>query len=59
MTQEFEIRRQNNGLFGLGEVIVPNVVLFRAGKWDLTKEELAKAVLATTVKPQDKPGRRQ
>lgn len=61
MTTTFEIRKQGNGLFGLGEEVVPGVTLFRAGHYDLTKEELAKVVLATTVKPTEQPkqGRRR
>ena len=60
MTQQFEVRKQGNGLFGLGEEVVPGVTLFRAGRYDLTKEELAKVVLATTIQPASKkPGRRQ
>jgi hypothetical protein len=56
MSTNFQIRKQGNGLYGLGEEISPNVCLFRVGMYDLTKEELAKAVHATTVQP-EKPQR--
>jgi hypothetical protein len=51
MAQVFQIRKQGNGLYGLGEEISPNVCLFKAGMYDLTKEELARVVNATTVQP--------
>jgi hypothetical protein len=59
MSTEFHIRKQGNGLFGLGEEVAPNVLLFRVGRYDLTKEELAQAVLATTVKPDNAKRGRQ
>jgi hypothetical protein len=60
MATQYVLRKQGNGLFGLGEEIIPGVTLFRAGMWDLTKEDLARVVLNTTVQS-DKPnrGRRQ
>ncbi len=43
---QFVIRTQSNfaGLYGLGEVVVPRVVLFRAGNYDLDAEQLEAAV---------------
>jgi len=42
MTQEYIIRVQSNGpnQYGLGKKVAPNVALFEAGKYDLTKEQL-------------------
>ena len=50
MQPEFVIRTQSDraNSYGVGEVIVPNVVLFRSGEYDLTLSE-AKALLARKV----------
>jgi hypothetical protein len=44
---EFVLRTQSNRAhtYGVGEVVVPNVVLFRAGSYDLSLE-VAEAMLA-------------
>ena len=36
--------------YGLGEEVVPGVALFRAGKYNLTKDELAIAIKSTNIK---------
>jgi hypothetical protein len=48
---EYVIRTQSNfaNTFGLGEVISPGVTLFRAGTYDLTREE-AETLLASKRK---------
>ena len=40
MNPEFVIRTQSNRAYsyGVGEVVVPGVVLFRTGEFDLTQE---------------------
>lgn len=43
-TVEMVIRREGQGTYGLGEVVSPNVTLFRAGNYNLTKEELEAAI---------------
>jgi hypothetical protein len=58
MSQMFQLRKQGNGLYGLGEEVSPNVFLFKAGMYDLTKEELARVVNATTVQPEKSPKQR-
>ena len=47
MSTEYQVRTQSNRAYtyGVGEVVVPNVVLFRANEYDLTREE-AEALLA-------------
>ena len=40
--------------YGLGEVISPNVALFRAGKYNLTAEELDRAIKSTNTKQEPK-----
>ena len=52
MQPEFILRTQSDvaNTFGVGEVVVPNVVLFRSGEYDLTLSE-AKALLARKVTP--------
>lgn len=39
---QYVIRTQSNfaGLYGLGEVVIPGVTLFRAGNYDLDAEQL-------------------
>ena len=51
MNVEYVIRTQSNfaNTFGLGEVISPGVTLFRAGTYDLTREE-AETLLASKRK---------
>lgn len=46
MTTQYILRRQSNwpDTYGVGEIIADNVVLFRAGHYDLSKEE-AEALL--------------
>ena len=43
-TQEYIIRTQGNRAYtyGLGKIVSPGVALFEAGKYDLTKDELAR-----------------
>jgi len=36
--------------YGLGEEVVPGVALFRVGKYNLTKDELALAIKSTNIK---------
>jgi hypothetical protein len=50
---EFIIRTQSDRAysFGVGEVVVPNVVLFRNGEYDLTRSE-AEALLNRKRKQQ-------
>ena len=50
MQPEFTLRVQSDraNSYGVGEVVVPNVVLFRSGEYDLTLSE-AKALLARKV----------
>jgi len=36
--------------YGLGEVVSPNVALFRAGKYNLTAEQLEQAIKSTNIK---------
>ena len=52
MQPEFTLRVQSDFPYnyGVGEVVVPNVVLFRSGEYDLTLSE-AKALLARKVTP--------
>ena len=43
MTQQVEMVIRVEGMYdsyGLGEVVIPNVTLFRAGNYNLTKEKL-------------------
>jgi hypothetical protein len=51
MNTEYIIRTQSNfaNTFGVGEVICPGVVLFRAGMYDLSRSE-AEAILASKRK---------
>ena len=44
---EYVIRREGQGTFGLGEVIIPGVALFRAGNYNLTADELQTAIRRT------------
>lgn len=44
--KEYIIRKEGTGTFGLGEVICDRVVLFRAGNWGLTQEELQEVLLS-------------
>lgn len=41
MKTEFILRKQSNwaNTYGVGEVVIPGVVLFRAGNYDLTLED--------------------
>lgn len=41
--KEYVVRTQSDraNTYGLGEVVIPGVVLFRAGAYGLTKEELS------------------
>jgi len=52
MQPEFIIRTQSDraNSYGVGEVVVPNVVLFRSGEYDLTLSE-AKALLERKTTP--------
>ena len=52
MNPEYVLRTQGNfaNTYGVGEVVVPNVVLFRSGEYNLTLSE-AKALLARKVTP--------
>ena len=52
MQPEFILRTQSDraNSYGVGEVVVPNVVLFRSGEYDLTLSE-AKALLAKKTTP--------
>jgi len=49
---EFILRTQSNfaNSYGVGEVVSPNVVLFRAGEYDLSLAE-AKQLLARKTTP--------
>ena len=49
---EFILRTQSDraNSYGVGEIVVPNVVLFRSGEYDLTLAE-AKNLLARKVTP--------
>ena len=51
MKQEFILRTQSNhaNSYGVGEVVSPGVVLFRAGTYDLSRSE-AEAILASKRK---------
>lgn len=52
-TIEYVIRKEGvAGRFGLGEVIVPGVALFKSGNYNLTKEELDRKV--RNLKPANK-----
>jgi hypothetical protein len=46
-TQQFVLRTQSNRAYsyGVGETVIPGVVLFRAGMYDLDREK-ADAILA-------------
>lgn len=44
---EFVIRREGQGTYGLGEVIIPGVALFRAGNYNLDWDELQAAIKRT------------
>jgi imidazoleglycerol phosphate synthase glutamine amidotransferase subunit HisH len=44
MQVEMVIRHEGQGTYGLGEVVIPGVALFRAGMYNLTKEELEAAI---------------
>lgn len=47
---EYIIRTQGSAhTYGVGEAVVPNVFLFRAGEYDLSLEE-AEALLASKTK---------
>jgi hypothetical protein len=37
--KEFVYRHYADGTYGVGEVVIPAVALFRLGNYDLTKEE--------------------
>jgi hypothetical protein len=55
-TVEYIIRIEGTaGRYGLGEVILPGITLFKAGRYNLTHDELKAAILATTVKPATQP----
>jgi hypothetical protein len=45
---QYVVRTQSNfaGMYGLGEVISPGVVLFRYGNYDMSLEELNKKLKA-------------
>jgi hypothetical protein len=43
-TVEYVIRREGQGTYGLGEVVIPGVALFRAGNYNLTAEELQETI---------------
>ena len=47
MTQNYIVRRYGDGTYGLGEEIIPNVHLFRAGNHGLTADELQTAIRRT------------
>lgn len=47
MTQTYVERRYADGTYGLGEEVIPNVYLFRAGNHGLTYEELQQAIRRT------------
>jgi hypothetical protein len=52
-TTEYVVRKEGTaGRFGLGEVIVPGVALFRSGFYNLTQEELDRKV--ASLKPASK-----
>lgn len=44
--KEYTIRTQSNRAYtyGLGELVVPGVYLFRKGDYDLTKQELDRVI---------------
>ena len=49
-TKEYVIRVEGTvNSYGLGEVVVPGVALFKAGEYNLTKDEL-QALIARTGK---------
>jgi len=37
--KEFVYRHYGDGTYGVGEVVIPAVALFRSGDYNLTKEE--------------------
>lgn len=43
--------------FGLGEVVAEGCAFFKAGRYNLTKDELKRAILATTVTEEPKQNR--
>ena len=47
MTQNYIERRYADGTYGLGEEVIPNVYLFRAGNHGLTQDELKIAIRRT------------
>jgi hypothetical protein len=48
-TKTYHVRVQSNRpyTYGLGEEIVPNIHLFAKGHYDMTKEELDRAIATT------------
>lgn len=41
---EFVLRREGQGTYGLGETVIPGVTLFRAGNYNLTRDEVKQAI---------------
>lgn len=47
-TKEYVIRKEGTaGRFGLGEVILPGIALFKHGHYNLTQEELDRVIAST------------